>query len=205
MIEPPKDRFFFSKIQILAPGQPRRSAPATSLGDTWATSVPARSGAERQRSCDGVATKQERRDHAPAQSEATRRSGAPEERISPKGPAATGRTATARAERAQAHRTKQEPAERWKNRSPQQPHRRKNNPKRGLEIKPWGAKRGLGEVCAQRRTISAREKRRGMPGGERRRPRGERGRKRPEPTAGTERGGGAREGAPSPLDSPTNS
>ena len=127
--------------------------------------MPARSGAERQRSCDGVATKQERRDHTPAQSEATRRSGAPEERISPKGPAATGRTATARAERAQAHRTKQEPAERWKNRSPQQPHRRKNNPKRGLEIKPWGAKRGLAEVCALRRTISAREKRRGMPGG----------------------------------------
>lgn len=65
------------------------------------------SGAELRRSCDGGATKQERRDHAPVQSEATRRSGAPEERISPAGLAATGRTAKARAERAQAHRTKQ--------------------------------------------------------------------------------------------------
>lgn len=101
----------------------------------------------------------------PAQSEATRRSGAPEERISPEGLAATGRTAKARAKRAQAHRTKQEPAERWKNRSPKQPHVRWKNAQRGLEIKPWGAERGLGEVCAQRRTISAREKRRGMPGG----------------------------------------
>lgn len=45
--------------------------------------------------------------------------------------------------------------------------------------------------------------RRGVPGGERGRPRGERGTKTPEPTAGAERGGGAREGAPSPLESPT--
>lgn len=97
------------------------------------------SGAERQRRSNEVATEKERRDHVPAQSEATRRSGAPEERISPGGPAATGRTAIARAERAQPHRTKEEPAERWKNRSPQQPHRRKNNTQRVLEIKPWGA------------------------------------------------------------------
>lgn len=97
------------------PSQQARTAPAEETQQKL-------SGAERQRSCDGVATEKERRDHVPAQSEATRRSGAPEERISPGGPAAIGRTAIARAERTQPHRTQEEPAERWKHRSPKQPH-----------------------------------------------------------------------------------
>ena len=123
------------------------------------------SGAELRRSCDGVATKQERRDHAPAQSEATRRSGAPEERISPEGLAATGRTAKARAERAQAHRTTEEPTERWKNRSPQPPHERKKNAQRSLVIKPRGERPRAGEVSACAGRFRPTAERRGMPGG----------------------------------------
>lgn len=123
------------------------------------------SGAERQRRSNGVATEKERRDHVPAQSEATRRSGAPEERISPEGLAATGRTAIARAERTQPHRTTEEPTERWKNRSPQPPHKRKNNAQRSLEIKPWGERPRAGEVSACAGRFRPTAERRGMPGG----------------------------------------
>lgn len=97
-------------------------------------------------------------------SEATRRSGALEERISPVGPAATERTATARAERAQPHRTTEEPAERWKNRSPQQPHVRWINAQRGLVTKPWGERPRAEEVSACAGRFRPTAERRGMPG-----------------------------------------
>lgn len=181
-----------------------RTAIATSrggrLGDLVVSYERSGATAEEKRSYDGEVA----RDHTPAQSEATRRSGAPEERISPGGHAATGRTAIARAERAQPHRTKEKPAERWKNRSPQQPHRRMKNTQRGLVIKPWGERPRAGEVSAGAGRFRPTAERRGMPGGARGRPRGERDARTREPTAGAERGGGAQQGATPPLKSHTN-